>query len=266
MSNKSKKKNSKSKHKRNNTSKPKKRADLKSVLQSIYHDTIDLSTTCNHTCECCKVAMPQINYSEFLQIATTVWKTKTHDEILKIICKSLEYFFRYEYEKWGEESLIKPCMFLGENDRCTIYEDRPLNCRLYGLWPEEVYNERVDKFAKAYEKHGLKRENLPLNKQCPLVKRNNNEKELTKEIIDELFEKLDNLDKQTGNFSNLQIKQKENYRTFHDWLLLAILGEDWLSKLTAFILAADRDTMIDQLLALQDVIKENFKDKLPEIK
>jgi Fe-S-cluster containining protein len=244
----------------------KKRTDLKSVLKSIYNDTVNLDTMCSHTCECCKVAMPQINYSEFLQIVTTVWKNKSHDEILEVICKSLEYFFRYEYEKWGKDALIKPCMFLGEDNRCQIYEDRPLNCRLYGLWPEEMYNERVDKFAKAYEQYGLKKEDLPLNKQCPLVKRVDADKEINKEVIEGLFKQLDDLDKKTGNFSNLQIKQKENYRTFHDWLLFSILGEDWLSQLTAFIMAADKETMIDQLLILQNVIKDNFKDKLPEIK
>jgi Fe-S-cluster containining protein len=259
---------SKKKKKKTSNRKPKavkKRTDLKSVLQSIYHDTVSLETKCNHTCECCKVAMPQINYSEFVQIATTIWKTKSHDEILDIICTSLEYFFRYEYEKWGKDALVKPCMFLGENDRCTIYEDRPLNCRLYGLWPEEVYNERVDKFVKAYEKYGLTKETIPLGKQCPLVERTNTDKELTKEVIEELFSKLDDLDKTTGDFSSAQIRQKENYRTFHDWLLLKILGEEWLSQLTTFILAANRETMEDQIVALKEVVRDNFRHQLPNI-
>lgn len=244
---------------------PKKRTNLRSVLQNIYHDTVNLETTCNHRCECCKVAMPQINYSEFVQIATTVWENKSHDEILSIICTSLEYFFRYEYDKWGMDSLVKPCMFLDDNDLCTIYLDRPLNCRLYGLWPEKDYEDRVEKFAKAYEGHGLKREDLPLNKQCPFVKRVDPKEVLTTEIIDGLFEQLDNLDKTTGDFSDVQVRQKENYRTFHDWLLLKTLGEDWLAQLTAFILAADRSKMEDQIEALKVVLRDNFKEKLPDI-
>ena len=244
---------------------PKKRTNLKSVLQSVYHDTVSLETTCCHTCECCKVAMPQINYSEFVQIATTIWKEQSHAEILDIICKSLEYFFRYEYDKWGMDALVKPCMFLGEDNMCTVYENRPLGCRMYGLWPEEMYNERVGKFAKAYEEHGLKREELPLHKQCPLVKRTNPEVELNEEVIEGLYTQLNELDKTTGEFSEVQVRQKENYRTFHDWLLLKILGEDWLSQLTTFILAADRPTMEGQIDALKDVIRENFKAKLPDI-
>ncbi|MFA7220335.1 MAG: YkgJ family cysteine cluster protein [Synergistaceae bacterium] len=250
-------------NKKNNL--PKKRTNLRSVLQSIYHDNVNLETTCNHACDCCNIAMPQINYSEFIQIATIIWKEKSHEEILNIICKSLEYFVRYEYEKWGKDTLIKPCMFLGENKRCTIYEDRPLNCRLYGLWPEEIYEDRVLKFAEAYKQYGLKREDLPLNRQCPYVKRVDNEVPITNEIIESLFERLDELDKTTGGFSSAQVRQKENYRTFHDWLLLKILGEEWLSQLTTFILAADREIMEDQIKAMDGVMRENFKTKIPDI-
>lgn len=251
----------KSKGKKNRN---KKVTDLGTALDKIYN-TVNLETTCCHTCECCNVAMPQINYSEFINIVTDVWENKSNKEILEIICKSVEYFFKYEYEKWGMESLIKPCMFLGEDKMCTIYSKRPLSCRLYGLWPNEEYEKRVDKFAKAYEQYGLKREDLPLNRQCPLVKRTNPDKELTKEVIDDLFNHLDNLDKSVGNFSNLQVKQKENYRTFHDWLLLKIFGEDWLSQLTTFILASDKETMEDQIKAIKDVVNKAFKNKLPEI-
>jgi Fe-S-cluster containining protein len=210
--------------------------------------------------------MPQINYSEFVQIATRVWKEKSHAEILDIICTSLEYFFRYDYGKWGQDALVKPCMLLNEDGMCTVYEDRPLSCRMYGIWPEDMYNERVDKFAESYkEKYGLKREELPLAKQCPLVTRKSEDSPLTREVIEGLYKQLDELDKTTGDFSDVQVRQKENYRTFHDWLLLKILGEDWLSQLTAFILAADRETMEDQIVALKDVIRDNFKDKLPDI-
>lgn len=624
----------------------KKRVNLESVLESIYSDTVDLSTTCCQTCECCNVAMPQINYSEFVQIATTTWKEKSHAEILNIICTSLEYFFRYDYEKWGMDALVKPCMFLGEDKNCTIYSNRPLscflpstlvmtqkgpieigsilagdhvydkdgevrtviatnskmhegmiynvksqgnafdgwctgdhewlvsknkdkrskismdweradllkpkkckktghyvsyprsfrnhyreveeytfdltkwvdgfqedgdllrpytsgklfegkspqsvpksvkidseflfmigvylaegsassqsasftmhidekpylerikaylegvwgldthynkikngkkmvvlridsclfarlmskvcgrlshnkaihedlfsqlsneslmqifhawhvgdgrkcfsekewsgtttsktlcaqmqmtlmmndifpqiyktdssrrmdsydvhvfpsnfrsvklgqgtkrrytdahvlnpmgekegkmyrgpvvdiqvqgsesfitmsgiahNCRIYGLWPDDMYNKRVDKFAKAYEKYGLKKEDLPLSSQCPLVKLKKKDQVLSEEVINGLYAQLDSLDKKTGNFSDVQVRQKENYRTFHDWLLLKILGEDWLSQLTSFILAADRETMEAQIEALKDVLRDNFQEKLPEI-
>ena len=185
------------------------RRNLGDKLQGIYHDDISLKTTCNHQCACCKVAMPQINYSEFINIASSIWNDISFDEKVNLICTSIEYFFRYEYEKWEMESLIKPCMFLeNETGMCKIYKERPLSCRLYGLWPEDLYEERVDKFAKAYEQYGLKREDLPLHKQCPLVKRTDTSIELTAEVIEGLYSKLDKLDKNLGDFTDLQIETK----------------------------------------------------------
>ena len=619
----------------------KKRTDLKSALQSIYHDTVSLKTNCCHSCTCCKVAMPQINYSEFINIASRIWGDKEFDKV-ELICKSVEYFFRNEYEKWGMDSLVKPCMFLGEDNRCKIYEERPLNCflpdtwvftnygpkriknvmagdkvygqdgnlhtvtatrsmykeedifniktqgncfdnwctgdhkwlstkqkdkrkkpnaewveaktlvakkckqegnyaafpikwedktgsttidvteyvdgicdesyiapftsgkifeghnphripkeiivdneflfmlgiylaegscseqsvsfsmnisekchldriarylegcigvpthynkvkkgknvivlrvdsclfarlmkvlggklsygkrihedlfkslrhsqlmmlfeswnvgdgrkcfrekeysvttaseelsvqmqmillmngiypqvykcdkglrrtnydvhvfpsnfrdcndgqgtklmyddsyvynplydidkemyfgpvidiqvedvesfitpsgiahncRLYGLWPEEVYNRRVEKFVKAYEPYGLSKEEIPLSSQCPNVKRTDESIELTEEVIESLFDQIDDVDKTIGEFSTLQIKQKENYRTFHDWLLLKVFQENWLAMLTSFILAATREKMEDQIEQIKAVVREKYTDKLPDL-
>lgn len=246
--------------------KKKKVLNLKSVLQSIYHDYVNMETTCAHKCECCNVAMPQMNYSEFAQVVTVVWNKLSKDEKINIICKSIEYFFRNEYSKWGMDSLIKPCMLLDSEGRCKIYEDRPLNCRLYGLWPKEEYEKRVQRFTEAYAKYNLKREDLPLNTQCSFVKRVDESKPLTTDLINDLFKKLDSLDADVGGFSDLQVQQKENYRTFHDWLLLKIYGEKWLILLTTFIMAATREQMEDQIRQLNMVVRETFsKTDLPDL-
>ena len=140
------------------------------------------------------------------------------------------------------------------------------NCRLYGLWPEKDYTERVDKFEKAYSDLGLKRKDLPLNTQCPNVKRVDESKELTTEVINNLFAQLDVLDAQIGGFSSLKIQNKENYRTFHDWLLLKVFGEDFLIKFTTFMLAANKNVITDQIKVLRDVIREKFAKDMPVIK
>jgi Fe-S-cluster containining protein len=150
--------------------KNKKRATLKDKLQKVYHDTIDLSTTCSGRCECCKAACPAMNYCEFTQLVKEVWDKESLQSKTELICKSIEYFFKNEYEKWGMDTLVKPCMLLDAEDRCKYYESRPLSCRMYGQWPDDVYKARVDKFEKAYEGL-LKREELPLNTQCPFVER-----------------------------------------------------------------------------------------------
>ncbi len=139
------------------------------------------------------------------------------------------------------------------------------NCKMYGLWPEEDYNKRVDNFAKRYAKYGLSREELPLYKQCPFVKRVDDNVELTSEVIDALYKRIDNLDKEIGDFTDLQIENKENYRTFHDWLLLRIFGETWLTQLTAFILAADKETLKDQITQIKVAVCDAFSKDMPKL-
>ena len=108
------------------------RKNLKEKLQNIY-DSVDLNTVgCDISicgCACCRVAMPQMNYSEFVSLATELWESSSKNRKIEIICKSVEYFFRNEYEKWGMDSLIKPCQFVDEEGRCTVYENRPLLSR-----------------------------------------------------------------------------------------------------------------------------------------
>jgi len=244
--------------------------NLKEKLAAIY-GSVDLSTVgcvisiCK--CACCRVAMPQMNYSEFVQLATELWDESDDVRKKDVICKSVEYFFRNEYEKWEMDSLIKPCQFVDEAGRCEVYESRPLSCRAYGLWPEEEYEKRVDKFEEAYKEFGLTRDDLPLAKQCKMIKRADGSTELTMDELNKLFSQLDDLDKKVGSFSNLQVKNKENYRTFHDWLLLKVFGEDWLTMLTNFMMSATKDQMIDQMEQLRLVVDEtldvskNLKDQ-----
>lgn len=240
-----------------------KKISLESKLNKIY-EKYDLRTTCEHRTDCCKTSMPSMLYSEFSSLINKIWSTRSDETKIELIVKSIEYFFHYQFEKFGMETLVKPCMFLNEEKKiCSCYKNRPLNCRLYGLWPKDVYNARVDKFEKAYE--GLvKREDLPLNTQCPNVKRTCGE-ELKIEEINDLFEQLDQLDFKVGNFSELQIKNKENYRTFHDWLLLKIFGDQWLSLLTTFMITATKEAIDDQMKQIIIAVKENFSKNMPKI-
>jgi Fe-S-cluster containining protein len=237
---------------------------LKEKLKKVYCETVNLDTTCKGICECCNVACPAMNFCEYTQLINEIWDTVSRSEKIRLISTSVEYFFRNEFEKWGMQCLEKKCLLLDEENKgCECYESRPLSCRIYGLWPEDVYKERVDKFEKAYEGL-LKREELPLHTQCPNVKRVDESVELTNEIIEGLYAQLDNIDRKIGDFSDSQIEQKENYRTFHDWLLFSIFGEEWLSKLTSFMLAADKETIVAQIEALKTVIAEKFAKDMPD--
>lgn len=233
-------------------------SNLQSTLKRIYCDEISLNTTMTCKCVCCKVAMPQMNYSEFIQIVTTIWNEWNVEDKTRLILSSLEYYFKNDFEKWGIETLVKPCMLQGNDGLCKIYENRSLSCRMFGIWPVEEYEKRVDRFEKAYAQYGLTREDLPLYHQCPLVKRTDTSKDLTIEIVNGLYSKLDKLDKRIGEFSDLEIKQKHNYRTFHDFLMLKIFGEEWLSMLTTFMMAATKEQLVEQLEVLKDTVRASF--------
>jgi Fe-S-cluster containining protein len=236
-------------------------SDLNSVLQSIYHDIVNLDTTCNPNCAaCCKVACPSHNLSEFTNIISDLWPKISKQDKMDIICKSIEYFFKTDYEKWGKEIFLKPCILLDAKNLCRCYERRPLSCRLYGLWPKELYEKRVDKFEKAYAKYDIKREDIPLNKQCPFVKRKDQSIPITQELIDLLYKKVDNIDESMGEFTPLQISQKEHYRTFHDWVLFKVFGAEWLSKLSVLSMAADRATLENQITLIKEAVNNVFKD------
>jgi len=224
---------------------------LKDKLNQIYGEA-ELDTTCGHTLTCCKVGCPQMNYCEFLNVLIDIWDNSTHQQKLDLILKSLEYFFYYDFEKFKFKALVKPCMLLDENKKaCQYYESRCLNCRLYGLWPSDVYNARVDKFEKIY-KGLIKREDIPLCAQCPNVKRNNG-KALTESEINVVFDKLDKIDESTDEFTKIQIKNRENYRTLHDWILFKVLGESWLTKLTTIILASNSEAIEALLKTCKEV-------------
>lgn len=50
----------------------------------------------------------------------------------------LERIFEYYFDIYQQRN---KCPFLDGNKRCEIYDSRPLNCRLYGHWRENEYNE-----------------------------------------------------------------------------------------------------------------------------
>ena len=239
--------------------KKKARKELKTLLQDVYHQHVNLETTMSCKCICCKVAMPQMNYCEFMQIISDIWTKYGRDAKIQLIVNSVKYFFYYDFKKFGMKSLIKPCLLLKQDGLCDIYENRPLSCRMFGLWPDEIYNERVERFAKNYEEFGLTKEDLPLFSQCKKVKRVDDSIALDEKMIENLYGMLDNIDASVSSFSNVQIKHKENYRAFHDWLLLKIFGEAWLSSLTDFIMVSEPNVIEDQYVAMEQALNDVFK-------
>jgi Fe-S-cluster containining protein len=226
---------------------------LRQRVQEIYK-LVDLSTTCPGHCVCCTVACPQMNYSEFLVIAESLYNEGKKEQRIEILKKSVEYFF--------STSLVKPCPLLNEK-RCSVYENRPLSCRMFGLWPNEMYEERVAKFMATT---GMKREEVPLNTQCKYVKRVDESVPLDKDTINSLYNLLNDLDQSTQDYSKEQIEKRYNQRTWHDWFMVSVFGESRLADLSNFFVAAESQEIVDdfvkQMIIQIDVVGEDIFKKI----
>jgi Fe-S-cluster containining protein len=238
------------------------RRTLGDKLNGIYTEDVNLETTMTCVCTCCKVAMPQIHYSEFLNIVDTIWNAYKKEELMDLIGTSIEYYFYHDYAKFGMKHLIKPCMFLNkETNLCKIYEKRPLSCRIYGLWPKEEYEKRVDSFVSYYSQYGLTRDDIPLAKQCDKVKRVDESKELSMDVINSLYAKLDSVDVSVGKFSKVDIEAKVNVRTFHDWLMWHIYGEQMLCEISSIVQAGTKEHLEELIVIIKDNIHQQYKNK-----
>jgi len=229
---------------------------LDEELQSIYLSNGDLSTTCIRQCNCCRVACPQMNYSEVISIIDFIWSNWNSDDKKNIILTSIKYFF--------SKQLIKPCPMLSDNE-CLVYDKRPIACRLYGLWPSDLYEKRVERVSNAI---GIPKNRIPLNTQCKFVKLNSG-KTLNIEQINNIYEQIDKLDLHLIMKGDLEkkeeienkIKTKWNYRTIHDWILFLFFGEEWLVKLTSFSLAATKENIDEFIQILEKEVIPSFMDK-----
>lgn len=105
--------------------------ELFNKLNKVYNSLP--SGNCSGCGNCCMESVG-INLIEFINIFEYL---KGNNELRKkCLSKVLDYYF-LEYVKKS------PCPFKDENNRCLIYEVRPLNCRLFGHWKKEDYNKNL---------------------------------------------------------------------------------------------------------------------------
>lgn len=91
------------------------------------------SGDCTGCGNCCMESVG-INLVEFINIYNYL---NNNDELRRrCLSKVLDYYF-LEYTKKN------PCPFKDEDNRCMIYEVRPLNCRLFGHWKKDDYNRNL---------------------------------------------------------------------------------------------------------------------------
>ncbi|MEW9077912.1 YkgJ family cysteine cluster protein [Terrisporobacter glycolicus] len=108
-----------------------KKNQLFEKLNNIY-DTLPKGE-CTGCGNCCMESVG-INLIEFLNIFNYL---QDKDELRR---KSLDRIINYYFLEFMEK---KSCPFKDKNNRCEIYEVRPLNCRLFGHWKKEDYNKNL---------------------------------------------------------------------------------------------------------------------------
>ena len=222
--------------------------DLRDKLQSIYASEGSLDTNCCRQGGCCRVACPQLHYSEAAVIWNKILTDWDRESKKRFLMDGVRHFF--------SRSLIKPCPIFDGNG-CRTYEDRPLNCRLYGLVPQEQYAKRVEKLMQRLQ---LPMDKIPLNQQCQWVKRVNGEP-LTAEAIERLDAALDQIDavlisegKRMAE-AKAKVSKGWNYRTISDWALYFVFGEDFLSIMSQRLLGMNAEDLQAMVSACDEVIE-----------
>lgn len=201
--------------------------------------------------ECCKRGVPPAYQVEFLNMlnATSDW---SDDEKQDLILQCIEIA--------RNPKMDKPCVFLGPDDGCKIYNNRPLNCRLYGMcggvgdkprayaWSLErfehefaniedakFYFEKLfsgdfnpDKINAAIKRDfGVERESGIVNRECPNVAVEN-------DVVVESDYKWNKLQDIESALLGADIKDDSNnstYMAFHIALILHVYGEDALLEI-----------------------------------
>lgn len=108
-----------------------KKSELFKKLNNIYD--ILPKGQCTGCGSCCMESVG-INLIEFLNIFNYL---QDKDELRE---RSLDRIIDYYFMEFMEK---KCCPFQDENNKCEIYEVRPLNCRLFGYWEKEDYNKNL---------------------------------------------------------------------------------------------------------------------------
>lgn len=176
--------------------------------------------------DCCKVFSPPMLLSEFTNAMTiiTEW-TKEDQDKLAYAC----------FESFLNPDIAKPCVLL-KGTLCSIYNSRPLSCRLFGIYSDFEYNERLEKISKELN---VPKEDIPFSCQCRNLevktKGKGNLNFVSKQDSDKIFESLYKLDAKmfdSKEYGEYIVNFSLTYMPFDAHYLCVRIGPDNLDILT----------------------------------
>lgn len=173
---------------------------------------------------CCKSQSPSMYYAEFLNVWRNVEKKWSKEKRLNVIIRSIS---NYLYN--GDN---KGCVFF--DNGCTVYENRPYSCRIYGVVSQESWDRRENVLKKRFG------EDIKITPQCNMVSLENGDKSISLEMEDIWFEKTMHAELELGvskQYVQLHDAPGGSYRTFHDHILLELFDVKFLGMLTQYRLS-----------------------------
>ncbi len=107
------------------------RSDKNKILKQlpVLHDEAFAAIDCLKCANCCKNYSPRFKTPDIKRISKYL-KLKEGDFIEKYLLLDSDGDYVVK---------SKPCLFLGEDNACTIYEERPSDCARYPYTDEDVF-------------------------------------------------------------------------------------------------------------------------------
>jgi len=211
-------------------------------------------TVCDHRALCCQAGCPNLYYSEYLSLREGFIEKMTTDQRLELTAECVKrYLMNQRVEK------LKPCVFLGEKNMCTVYDCRPLKCRTYGLIPDALYKWVVKSVAHEMQ---VPEFTVPLCWQCDRVKVKPEFAEkfpngcVPEDMLRDLEKRLRDVDLKLGLPKDVQ-DAGHGFLTFHDWHVMFELGESWMVKLTKLRIKLSDEEKEQFVSSLKDALRGN---------
>jgi Fe-S-cluster containining protein len=164
---------------------------------------------------CCELQTPQVLYCEFLNTWNYVLHNWTDKEITALIGRCLRSYLFGRREKgcviWDKQTKL-----------CMQHDTRPYNCRVYGITPDEEFKPRYERLKVIYPH---------TRPQCDKVSTVSGQP-VTVADTTKWWGQLNGIEVQMGvDPKRVNDEPDGSYRTYHDHILLHILGKEGLTSL-----------------------------------
>jgi len=215
------------------------------ISLKVLYDKLPETTGCEK-CEeingdkkdwCCKSINPSMYYVEFLAVWQEVQNKWSKIKKTALIVRAVKNYLSNKRHKG--------CIFY--DDGCTIYSQRPLQCRSYGVIDNESWEGRIRKIRDE------KDVDANIIKQCDLVSFVDGRKNMTAEEEDGWFQHTVECEKRIGvspSVLKLHDLPGGTYRTFHDHLLIELFEPSVLEMLTKLRMQNPSESDIDETAKL----------------